>query len=161
MFSKQLNKINNLIQNIKNSSNISIISDFLDWFLEVLNLSFNKKYKNFTPNKWEIYFVNLWKNIWSELNKNRPCIIYSNYFLNNWDNIIIIPLKSYKWKNNRNINIFIWWTKLNWLIKDSIVDLMWIRQISKKRVSKLIWKVDKKIIFKIDNKLLKILNIKK
>jgi mRNA-degrading endonuclease toxin of MazEF toxin-antitoxin module len=138
-----------------------LISDFLEWFYEKLELNFNKKYSHFIPNKWEIYFVNLWTNIWSELNKNRPCIVYSNYFFNSWDNIVILPLKGYKWKTNKSLNIFLSSSKVEWLYKDSIVDLMWIRQISKKRMWKLIWKLKQEKLISIDKKLLKVLNIKK
>lgn len=161
MLKKNLNKILNLVENIQSDINSASISDYLEWFYKKIEINFNKKYSNFTPNKWEIYFINLWKNIWSELNKNRPCIVYSNYFFNNWDTILIIPLKSYKWTKHSSLNIFIKSSKNNWLSKDSISDLMWIRQISKKRIWKIIWKVDKILLDRIDKKLLKILNIKK
>lgn len=160
MYKNKLNKILNLIEKIKSDINLPIISDFLEWFYEKIHINFNKKYSEFIPNKWEIYFVNLWKNIWSELNKNRPCIIFSDYFFNKWDTIIIIPLKSYKWKINNSINIFLKTILTKWLEKDSLVDITWIRQISKKRIWKLIWKLDNEIILKINKKLLKILNIK-
>lgn len=160
MLKQKIEEFINFIENIKNN-NISKILDFLKWFKEKLKLEFKYKYSNFIPNKWEIYFINLWKNIWSELNKNRPCIIYSNYFLNRWDTVLIIPLKSYKWYKNNNINIIIKNSKLNWLKKDSIIDLMWIKQVSKKRINKIIWKLEKEYLEKTDKKLLKILNIKK
>lgn len=160
MYKTKLNKILNLIEKIKDDIKLPIISDFLEWFYEKLNINFSKKYSEFIPSKWEIYFVNLWKNIWSELNKNRPCIVFSDYFFNKGDTIIIVPLKSYKWKINKSINIFLKSNLTKWLEKDSLVDIMWIKQISKKRIWKLIWKIDNIIIWKINNKLLKVLNMK-
>lgn len=69
MYKNKLNKIWNLIDKIKNEINLPIISEFLEWFYEKINIHFNKKTPNLKLNKWDIYFVNLWKNIWSELDK--------------------------------------------------------------------------------------------
>ena len=90
----KLDKILVLIEKIKNNKNLGVISDFLEWFYEKLNLNFNIKRVGLWFNKWDIYFINLWKNIWSELNKIRPCLIFSNFFVNKWNTIIVIPLKS-------------------------------------------------------------------
>jgi len=75
MWKNKLNKIWNLIDKIKNDINLPIISDFLEWFYEIIEINFNKKIPSLKLNKWDIYFVKLWQNIWSELNKNRPCIV--------------------------------------------------------------------------------------
>jgi len=160
MYKNKLNKIWNLIDKIKNDINLPIISDFLEWFHELLNLNFNKNEPNLQLNKWDIYFVNLWKNIWSELNKIRPCIIYSNYFFNNWKTTVVIPLKSYKWKINKKVHILIYWNKINNLKLDSIVDLLSIRQVSKKRILLKRWFLSKKELEKIDKQILKIFEIK-
>jgi len=161
MFSEKIKKIINIIWDIKNDNTIPLISDFLDWFYDLFVINFKKNTPNSKLNKWEIYFINLWKNIWTELNKNRPCIIYSSYFFNNWGDVVIVPLKSYKWRINKNINVFITKTQLNWLKKDSIIDIPWIRQVSKKRIWKYIWKTSLENLYKIDNKMLKFLEIKK
>lgn len=160
MYKTKLNKIWNLIDKIKNDINLPIISDFLEWFIEKLKLNFNKKDPNIKLNKWEIYFINLWKNIWWELNKIRPCIIISEKNFNWWNTIIISPLKSYKWKINKQFNIFIKHSNNNWLKLDSIIDLWSIRQISKKRLLNKIWSIEIKYIYKINSKLWKILWIK-
>ena len=161
MYKTKLNKIWNLIDKIKNDINLSIISDFLEWFYEKIILNFNKKEPKNIFKKWDIYFINLWKNIWSELNKNRPCIIYSWLKYNKWNTVIILPLKSYKWKTNYLFNIFIKATKENNLKLDSIIDLSSIRQISKKRIKLKRWILEEKYLKEIDKKVLKLFQIKK
>lgn len=161
MYKTKLNKLQNLIESIKSDINLPIISDFLEWFLEKLNINFNKNTPDLKLNKWDIYFVNLWKNIWWELNKIRPCIIYSGMIYNNWSTALVIPLKSYKWKINKSFNTFINHSSINLLKMDSITDLCWLKQISKKRIKWFIWNLEQKHIEKIDSKISKILNIKK
>ncbi len=46
MYKIKLNKILNLIENIKNDVNLTIISDFLDWFYEKLDIHINNKIPN-------------------------------------------------------------------------------------------------------------------
>jgi len=159
---KKLNKIWNLINKIKNDITIPILSDFLDWFYNKLNIHFNKQRPDLKLNKWNIYFVDLWQNIWSELNKSRPCIIYSNSFFNTWNTVTIIPIKSYNWKKfRRNINIFIKVSNKNCLDEDSMVDISWIKQVDKKRLWMYIGNLESKYILKIDKKLLRYFGIKK
>ncbi|MBT3726638.1 hypothetical protein HOG21_02845 [bacterium] len=43
MYKNKLNKILNLIEQIKTDINLSIISDFLEWFHEKIKLNFIKK----------------------------------------------------------------------------------------------------------------------
>ncbi len=161
MYKTKLNKIWNFIDTIKNDINLPIISDFLEWFYEKLDIHFNKNISWLDLQKWDIFYINLWKNIWSELNKTRPCIIYSKKFANKWNTILIIPLKSFKWnKVNRDISIYIEANKSNNLIKNSIVDILWFRQIDKKRLNWYIWKLDNNDLIKIDKKLSKIIWIK-
>ena len=80
---------------------------------------------------------------------------------NNWNITLIIPLKSYKWKLNNNFNTFIHHSKINHLKMDSISDLCWLKQISKKRIKWFIWNLEIEQMKKIDSKLSKILDIKK
>ena len=156
MYKTKLNKIWNLIDKIKNDINLPIISDFLEWFYEKLNINFNKKNPNIKLQKWDIFYINLWKNIWSELNKIRPCIIYSKKFANNWKTTVIIPLKSYKWTFNKDLYILIKNDKINKLQLKSIIDITAIRQISKKRIRWYIWKLSSNDLYKIDKKIIKI-----
>ncbi len=148
---KKLKKFNNLVNKIiKQESFVSIVSDFLDWFYDKLDIHFNKFSPKIIPKKWDIYFVNLWQNIWSELNKVRPCIIWSVKQANFWNTVLIIPLKSYKWKKINDFQILIKKSKLNWLEKDSIIDFSSIRQISKKRLLNKIWKLDEADLKKLN-----------
>lgn len=158
---KKLNKLQNLINKIKNDITIPILWDFLDWFYDKLNIHFNKERPDLKLNKWNIYFVNLWQNIWSELNKSRPCIIYSSSFFNNWNTVTILPIKSYDWKKfRRNINIFIKASSENCLDEDSMVDISWIKQIDKKRLWMYTWNLEPEYLLKIDKKVVRYFWIK-
>ena len=162
MFKYKINKIIELIWKIKTDITIPLISELLDWFYEILYIHFNKNEPNHKYQKWEIYFVNLWKNIWSELNKTRPCIIYSIKPYNNKSWAIIIPLKSFK--NKKIIEKFqvkIDKNEINNLNKSSLIDIFYIRNISSKRINKYIWKLNKNDLLEIDNKVSKMFWIKK
>jgi len=161
MYKTKINKIANLIDSIKNDINLFIISDFLEWFYEKLDINFNKKNYWLDLQKWDIFYINLWKNIGSELNKNRPCIVYSKKFANKWNTVLVLPLKSFKWnKINKDISLLIYSDKSNNLFKNSIVDILWLRQVDKKRINWYIWKLDNEILSKIDKKISKIIWIK-
>ena len=161
MYKNKLNKIWNLIEKIKTDMNMIFISEFLEWFYMKLELNFCRIDPLIEISKWEIFFINLWKNIWWELNKIRPCIIISNKEYNWWNTVLIIPLKSYKWKLNNNFNTFINFSVSNWLKMNSISDLWSLKQVSKKRILTKIWILDIGDLNKIDKKLLKILWIRK
>ncbi len=108
-----------------------------------------------------MYFVNLWKNIWSELNKTRPCLVYSIKNANFWNTVVILPFKSFKWSKITNFQIEVDKSNENYLEKKSIVDITSIRQISKKRFLTKKWKLEKKYINDIDEKILSLFWIKK
>lgn len=157
MWKNKLNKIWNLIEILKNDINMPIISDFLEWFYEKIELNFTRKNPISKINKWDIFFVKLWKNIWSELNKNRPCLVITDYFYNSWNTIVIIPLKSYKWKQNKNTQVLL---KFNLLKSSSLVDILSIRQIDKKRLNNYVWHISFNDLTKIERKISKIFWIK-
>ena len=159
---KKLEKFNKLVEKFtKQDALIAVVSDFLDWFIRKLEIHFLKKLKyNFVPKKWDIFYVDLWKNVGAELNKIRPCIIYSNRKFNAWWTVIIIPLRSYKWKN-KNFFVKIDPNNLNNLENVSLVDILSIRQVDKKRLLNRIWQLDNKSLKDIDNIVIKIFWIKK
>ncbi|MDD3262789.1 MAG: type II toxin-antitoxin system PemK/MazF family toxin [Candidatus Absconditabacteria bacterium] len=161
MHIKKLNKIGSLIENIKNDINMSIISDFLDWFYEKLCINFNKNCLSLKLNKGDIVFVNLGKNIGSELNKNRPCLVYSLKKANFGDTVVVLPLKTYKGKFNNSFNVLLKLEDVDGLFKDSIVDILAIKQVSKKRINKRIGKLKDYILLEIDEKVLNNFGIKK
>jgi len=158
----KINRLKNLIQKIKNEVNWESISNFIEWFYRKIEINFLFKTNNtFYPRKWEIYFVNLWQNIWSELNKIRPCIIYSDRKFNNSWTIVIIPLTSYKWRFNKNFQVKLDSSKICNLKSDSLALPSQIRSISKNRIWEKIWKIENRFLSKIDKIILKTFNIKK
>jgi len=161
MLEKKINKFSALIKEIQNDINLFIISDFLDWFYKKININFNWKTPNLKFKKWEIYFVNLWKNIWSELNKTRPFLIYSKKSFNIKWWLVWIPLKSFKWKDLiEKVQIKILKSDKNNLEKNSICDIFYLRNISTKRVNDFIWKLEEKYLEEIDNKVKYMFDIK-
>jgi len=153
---KKLNKIWDLVNKIKNDITIPILSDFLDWVYEKLNIHFFRNVRYFVPKQWDIFYVKLWYNIWSELNKTRPCIVISKRKFNTWWTVIVVPLKSYKWKDKKYF-IKIQSSKNNKLWKDSLVDIFAIRQVDKKRLLNRIWSLEKEYVDEINILLRKIL----
>lgn len=156
---KKINKIQNLVEGLKSDINDQFISLFLTWFYEKISIHFYKKSPDLKINKWDIYYIELWQNIWSELNKTRPCIVSSIKKANFWNTIIVIPLKSFNWKKINNFQLFLEATNENCLNEDSIIDFSWIRQVSKKRLLDKIWNI--KDFDEIDNKIKFIFWIKK
>jgi mRNA-degrading endonuclease toxin of MazEF toxin-antitoxin module len=156
----KVEKINVFLEKIKNDINESLIWDFLDWFYEKLNLHFITENNDFYVQKWDIFYVNFWKNIGNELNKIRPALVYSKKFFNKGWTIIVIPLKSYKWLFRKDIYLFVEKSEMNQLKKDSIVDMSGIRQISKKRLKWYIWKMNQNELEKIDKRMKSIFWIK-
>ena len=160
MLKNKTNKLFEKISEIRNDVTISLISDFLDWFIEVFELHFNKKTLKLKFNKWDIYFVDLWKNIWNELNKLRPCIVYSKKSYNNINSIIILPLKSYKGKKIINkFHIKLECSQTNNLKKDSICDIFHIKNISTKRLKWKIGNLETQYLKYIDKKIAKMFDI--
>jgi len=160
MIQEKINHIKKISEKYSNDITISLVSDFLNWFIEKLNLNFNSKSPNLKYKKWEVYFVNLWQNIWSELNKTRPCIIYSKKSFNSKNSVIIIPLKSFKWKIIDKFQIKIEKDEKNKLIKDSICDIFHIKNISTKRIWLKKWEINLEKIKQIDNKIIKMFDLK-
>ncbi|MDP2090334.1 MAG: type II toxin-antitoxin system PemK/MazF family toxin [Candidatus Gracilibacteria bacterium] len=158
MYKTKLNRILNLIENIKNDINLPIISDFLEWFFEKIDIHFNNSENNLIINKGEIYYAKLGRNIGKELNKTRPCLVYSTKIYNRGDTILVIPLKSYKGKINTILNTFIKSGNNN-LTLDSISDLCALKQISKKRLLNKIGNLSENDLIKIDRKIVNILGI--
>ena len=63
MFENKINKILNLIWKIKTDITVPLISEFLDWFYEKLNLHFIKNELKHPFKKGDLIFASLWKNI--------------------------------------------------------------------------------------------------
>ena len=161
MLKNKIEKIKKFILKNNNDINIPIFSDFLEWFYEKLNLHFFWIKPRIKFKKWEIYFVNLWKNIWTELNKIRPCLIYSKKSFNSINWIVIIPFKSYNWKKIiEKFQIKIEKSHINNLRKSSICDIFHIKYISTKRLKWKVWIIENKYLEEIDKKVLLMFDIK-
>ena len=160
MYKNKLNKIWNLIKKIKNDINLSIILDFLDWFLIKLNIHFKEKINNKFPKQWEIWNIKLWINIWSEQNWEkkwwyvRPVLIIKIFWTKN-DNIIILPLT--KSKKPKYISYKLINTKYKFLkYYESYILLDQVKTISQKRlIWNPLWKIStddlNKILIKFNN----------
>ena len=95
------------------------------------------------------------------MNKKRPCIIYSSDEINRWDCVVILPLKTLKEVTKKWFSVILPKDNINNLDVDSYTNITDIRSISKKRISKYIWKLTEKNISNIDQKMLKYFKIKK
>lgn len=161
MIKNLLDKINAIIWNIDYEANSEKIHNFLSWFYLKINIHFNRKQSGIVPNIWDIYDVELWENIWSELNKKRPCIVISKASFNKWNTVIIIPVKSIKkdsrlWSITFEIDI-----NNTWLNQKSYVSPINIKEVSKKRLLQKIWKLNREDTLNVKNTLLKLFDIKK
>lgn len=90
-------------------------------------------------NKWKICMVDYWMNIWTEINWLRPSIVFKNSKYKYWEDIIVIPITSYKedQQNTKSIDEFdvvIEPSKVNWLDNNSLIKIRQLRCISKKRL---------------------------
>lgn len=131
---KSIERLIQKIQNIANELTQPILHQFLEWFHCILYLHFEKKTPNLIPKQRNIYEIDLWQNIGSELNKKRPCIVISDESFNRWNTVIILPLKTIK----ETTKIGIISVSINFkhahLHKSSYCACFNIREISKKRI---------------------------
>lgn len=161
MLQKKIENFLSKIHEIKNDITLPEISDFLSWFHEKIEVHFLKSTPKLRFQKWDIFFINLGKNIWSEINKIRPCVVYSTKNYNNMTGAIIIPFKSLKQKDIiEKVQTIVSRSVENWLEKDSILDIFYLRNISSKRMNKKIWKLEKRYLDEIDEKVGKMFGIK-
>ena len=96
--------------------------------------------------------VNFWINVKLEINKIRPWIVVSKVRYNKWSNIIIVPVTDFK--ENR---LFIWDFVVEkwewWLSKKSILKMWNLRDISKIRLIRKIWKISDELMNILDKKI--------
>jgi len=132
------------------------LENHLYWLKKKIYLNQNRE-KLKASTKWSIYYVDYWINIWSEINWVRPSIIYKNSHFTSGEDIIVIPLTSYK--INKSLDTFdveLESDKANKLKVKSYIKLRQIRSISKKRIESYIWKItDLELKNKIQDNLIK------
>ncbi len=137
------------------------VVEVLHWFNTFLRYQFlNNENKLFTK-QWDIYEVNLWRNIGSELNKKRPCLVISSNPFNKGKTVIVAPIKSLKSYTRIGIISVVLdkeWTNLE---SRSFVSLGNIREVSKKRFTKKIGKIQSSDLKKIKRSLSVFFNINK
>lgn len=154
MISSKLEKIKQKINSLSDDIFIPNVLQFLERFERKLFLHFEAKiWEKFIPKKWDIYFVELWSNIKAEINKTRPCMIYSDEYANQWDTIVILPLKTLYWKLNYKFEILIQESKINWLKKKSRLTITQIRSVSKVRLKWKIGKLESSYIWQIEERI--------
>ena len=138
------------------------ISNILTWFNKKINIHFGVLVKNdFVPKRWEIYYIELGVNIWTEINKNRPCLVISPKKYNKSWQVIVVPIKTFRENINKNFQYIIKSSDCNWLTNDSIIDISHIKSVSKKRFSKKIWTIEEDFLCQINDWMSDILWIKK
>ena len=129
-----------------------------NWFEQKILINDKDLKSNSFHKKWEIWYVDFWINIWSEFNNKRPAIIISNKSFSWWWNIIVVPItKLLDSKNILNTDIIIEDKNLNY---KSIIKLNNIRDISKKRLVRKLWRLSDEILKNIDLKLKAIFDIR-
>ncbi len=125
------------------------LKDFLVWYHKKLEINYYfNKYTKVKFKQFDIYMINLWQNIWWEINKIRPCLVIwkTNKFLNS-NTILIIPFtdlynKKGVEKKISKEDLIIKSSNINWLKKDSILKIRKIKEVSKKRVLYKLWKLE-------------------
>jgi len=156
---KILKQLINRIKEIK-TSNIDEIRDFYNWTSIKIDIHQRKTPKRIFK-KGEIYFIRLGKNIGSEYNKIRPCLVFRNNKFVNSSTIIIIPLsKKTAEKTIVKTDLIINKNNKNNLNVNSIAKVAHLKSVSVKRVSRYIGKLNKNNIKEIENKLLFLFDIK-
>lgn len=132
---------------IKNDTKKSSwLENNVNWFFRKLKLSDNTEVENIMP-KWSVYYVDFWINIWSEINGNRPALIFKATKFSYWRDIIVIPFTSfYENKSTDKFDINISKDIFEWLKNDSILKTRHLKSISKKRIWKFIWFIEDKEI---------------
>jgi mRNA-degrading endonuclease toxin of MazEF toxin-antitoxin module len=103
--------------------------------------------------KWQIYVVHYGMNTGSEINGDRPAIIYKDVENTGGDDITVIPLTSaVRQKQPEKHDVFVTKDKDNKLFQDSFARVRQLRAVSVKRLSKLLGTItDEKVIQEINS----------
>ena len=162
MIKKLLKKLQSTVYTFLDQDTFEMMERFLWWFEKLIRIHFSAKLGDFYPKKWDIYIIDLWRNVSSEIGKNRPCVIFTHKKMNHGDGLIVIPMKTYRWKIRKKWHILIRKDESRGILRDNIIDVSQMRYVSKKRItSKKIWVLDDEIVASIENKILYIFDIQK
>ena len=132
------------------------ISSHTKWFRWKIKLN-HKKENVEVLNKWKLCMVDYGMNIWTEINWVRPSIIFKANTYLQWEDIIVIPITSYKnWEEeNKSIDKFdieLMPNDDNNLKNKSLIKIRQLKCISKKRIKSRKWSDKLNIFWEISNK---------
>ena len=144
---------NDFIQNKEDKKHN--ISSHTKWFRWKIKLN-HKKENIEILNKWKFCMVDYWMNVWTEINWVRPSIIFKANSYLQWEDIIVIPITSYKnWENdNKSIDKFdieLIPNNDNNLKNKSLIKIRQLKCISKKRIKSRKWSDKLNIFWEIKN----------
>ena len=132
--------IQDRVGQIIDSTNESFFEQLVDWWKRMLDYYTSIRSPQLIPNEWEIYDIDLWVGVGSELQKTRPCIIVSKNWFNKWDTVMIIPITSHKpHKKIWIVSVFISQELSNGLDNDSLIMIAKMREVSKSRIRSKRW----------------------
>jgi len=113
----------------------------------------NKNNRKFYVRPREIWYINIWKNIWFEsnwkwFNFKRPIIVLKKV----WAMFFVASMTT-KWKENN----FYYKLDKKYFNKDSFISLSQVKIIDQKRFIEKIWKINTEDFLNIKNKLKELL----
>ena len=118
------------------------------WFKWKIKINHQKEIHTII-NRWKICMVDYWMNIWTEINWIRPSLVFKSNTYIQWEDIVVIPLTSFKDWSNKSMDTFdiiIEPDGDNNLKQKSLIKIRQIKCISKKRIKRRKWS-DKLNIF--------------
>ena len=124
------------------------INSLANWFNKKIKLNHLEE-SGENINKWKICKVDYWMNIWTEINWVRPSIVFKSSSAKYWEDIIVIPVTSFKDWETKSIDEFdieIEPNEKNNLKNKSLIKIRQLRSVSKKRIRPKKWS-DKLNIF--------------
>ncbi len=132
------------------------INSHSNWFNKKIKLNHQKENIQII-NKWKLCMVDYWMNVWTEINWVRPSIVFKSSSAKYWEDIIVIPITSFKDWENKSIDEFdikIEPGKNNNLKNKSLIKIRQLRCISKKRIRFKKWSNKLNIFWEISEKYL-------
>lgn len=110
------------------------------WFKNKIKINHEKEEIE-AINKWKICIVDFGMNVWTEINWQRPVIIYKSSTYKYWEDIIVIPITSFYYDNGEEksldaLDVVLEDDMVSWIDHKSILKIRQIRCVSKKRLKR-------------------------
>ncbi|MBI3442908.1 MAG: type II toxin-antitoxin system PemK/MazF family toxin [Candidatus Sungbacteria bacterium] len=112
-----------------------------------------KKQKKIAPRRGEVYLVNFNPTIGSEIRKTRPALVLQNDIANEYSPIVIIAAITSKFEYPLYPTDALVKKGEAGLPRDSVVLLNQIRSVDKRRLRKMIGKVENQTMIRVDHAL--------